>query len=55
MNLANSLALAAGVSAVENVPVQASMAILGLTASGCMYLAFVPAPFYRRWIERRGA
>jgi hypothetical protein len=55
MNLANSLALAAGVSAVENVPVQASMAILGLTASACMYLAFVPAPFYRRWLERRGA
>jgi hypothetical protein len=54
MNLANSLALAAGVSAVENVPVQASMAILGLAASACMYLAFVPAAFYRRWIERRG-
>jgi hypothetical protein len=53
MNVANSLALAAGVSAVENVPVQASMAILGLAASACMYLAFVPAPFYRRWIERR--
>jgi hypothetical protein len=55
MNVANSLALAAGVSAVENVPVQASMAILGLAASACMYLAFVPAPFYRRWIERREA
>ena len=54
MNVSNSLALAAGVSAVESVPVQASMAILGLAASACMYLAFVPAPFYRRWVERRG-
>jgi hypothetical protein len=55
MNAANSLALAAGVSAVESVPVQASMAVLGLAASACMYLAFLPAPVYRRWIERRGA
>jgi hypothetical protein len=53
MNLSNSCALAAGVSAVESVPVQASMSVLGLSASACMYLAFLPAPAYRRWLERR--
>jgi hypothetical protein len=52
MNAANSLALASGVSAVENVPVQIAMTVLGLAASACMYLAFLPAPAYRRWIAR---
>jgi hypothetical protein len=55
MNVANSWAIAAGVSAVESVPVQLTMTILGLVASGSMYLAFLPAPAYRRWIERKAA
>jgi hypothetical protein len=50
MNVANSAALAAGVSAIESVPVQLAMTLLGLGASACMYLAFVPPPAYRRWL-----
>lgn len=53
MNLANSCALAAGISAVESVPVQAAMTGLGLSASSCMYLAFLPPPAYRRWLVAR--
>jgi hypothetical protein len=52
MNLANSCALVAGVSSVESAPVQAAMALLGLCASACMYLAFLPPAAYRRWLER---
>lgn len=56
MNVANSCALAAGISAVESVPVQAAMALLGLSASGSMYLAFLPPASYLRWLAaRRGA
>ena len=55
MNVANSCALAAGVSAVESVPVQLAMALLGLGASACMYLAFLPPPAYRRWLARAAA
>jgi len=50
MNVANGCALAAGVSAVESVPVQLAMTLLGLGASACMYLAFLPPPAYRRWL-----
>jgi hypothetical protein len=55
MNVANSCALAAGVSAVESVTVQAAMAVLGLAASTCMYLAFLPPAAYLRWLAARGA
>lgn len=55
MNLANSCALVAGVSSVESAPVQAAMALLGLSASACMYLAFLPPAAYRRWLERAQA
>jgi hypothetical protein len=51
MNAANSAALAAGVSAVSSVPVQLAMTVLGLGASACMYLAFLPPPAYRRWLS----
>ena len=52
MNVANSGALLAGVSAVESLPVQAAMAVLGLSASACMYLAFLPPAAYRRSLVR---
>jgi uncharacterized membrane protein len=52
MNAVNTAALLAGVSSVDSVPVQAAMAVLGLTASACMYLAFLPAPTFRRWFGR---
>jgi hypothetical protein len=55
MNVANSLALAAGVSAVESAPVQLAMALLGISASACMYLAFLPPPAYRRWLSGAAA
>lgn len=55
MNVANSGALVAGVSSVENVPVQAAMALLGLSASACMYLAFLPPAAYRRWLGSAAA
>ena len=55
MNAVNSAALVAGVSSVDSVPVQAAMSVLGLTASACMYLAFLPAPKFRRWFGTQAA
>jgi hypothetical protein len=31
--------------------VQLAMTVLGLGASACMYLAFLPPPAYRRWLS----
>ena len=50
MNVANSCALLAGVSAAENFWVQAVMAVFGLGAAVAMYLAFLPPAGYLRWL-----
>jgi hypothetical protein len=51
MNVANSCALLAGVSAAESRWVQAAMAVFGLSASISMYLAFLPPARYLRWLR----
>jgi hypothetical protein len=50
MNIVNSCALLAGVSAAESRLVQAAMAVFGLGAAVAMYLAFLPPGAYLRWL-----
>jgi hypothetical protein len=54
MNVANSCALIADVSAAESVWVQAAMAVFGLGAAVSMYLAFLPPAAYLRWLGGAG-
>jgi hypothetical protein len=51
MNVANSCALLAGVSAAESPWVQAAMAAFGLGAAIAMYLAFLAPAGYLRWLR----
>jgi hypothetical protein len=50
MNVANTCALVAGVSAIESPIVQTAMAAFGFGAAVAMYLAFLPPAAYLRWL-----
>ena len=50
MNVANTCALVAGISAIESPTVQTAMAVFGLGAAVAMYLAFLPPAAYLRWL-----
>jgi hypothetical protein len=54
MSVINTVALLADVSAAESKPIQAAMAVLGLSASISMYLAFLAPAAYVRWLRGEG-
>lgn len=54
MNVINTGALLVDVSAAESKPIQAAMAVLGLSDSVVVYLAFLPPAAYLRWLGSEG-